>query len=67
VLYVDNMICTSSRKLIVWCKEKLANNFDMKDTGLLNDLADNTLYKKSIESLMYLANTKLPISYVVNT
>ena len=37
VLYVDDSILTGSyEKLIGWCKEKLANKFDMKDIGLIH-------------------------------
>jgi hypothetical protein len=36
-MYVDDSILTGSyEKLIGWCKEKLANKFDMKDIGLIH-------------------------------
>jgi hypothetical protein len=37
VLYVDDLIITrNSNQLILWCKKKLASEFDMKDIGLLH-------------------------------
>ena len=34
VLYVDGLFLTGNEKLIIWCKKKLAFEFEMKDLGL---------------------------------
>ena len=36
VLYVDDLFLTGNEKLIVWCKKKLASEFEMKDLGLMH-------------------------------
>ena len=36
VLYVDDLILTGDEKLIKYCKEDLAREFEMKDMGLLH-------------------------------
>ena len=36
VLYVDDLLLTSSSRLIKDCKENLAAKFDMKDLGLMH-------------------------------
>ena len=36
VLYVDDLFLTRNEKLIVWCKKKLASEFEMKDLGLMH-------------------------------
>ena len=35
VVYVDDLFLTGNQKLIVWCKKKLASEFEMKDLGLM--------------------------------
>ena len=35
VLYVDDLFLTGNDKLILWCKKKLASEFEMKDLGLM--------------------------------
>ena len=36
VLYVDDLFLTGAKKLIEWCKQQLAFEFEMKDLGLMN-------------------------------
>eukprot|EP00253_Pinus_taeda_P025422 PITA_25422 len=36
VLYVDDLILTSDEKLVKYCKEDLAREFEMKDLGLMH-------------------------------
>ena len=36
VLYVDNLFLIGNEKLIIWCKKKLASEFEMKDLGLMH-------------------------------
>ena len=36
VLYVDDLFLTKNEKLILWCKKKLASEFEMKDLGLMH-------------------------------
>ena len=36
VLYVDDLILTGDQKLIKYCKEDLAREFEMKDLGLMH-------------------------------
>ena len=36
VLYVDDLFLTGNEKIIIWCKEKLAFEFKMKDLGLMH-------------------------------
>ena len=36
VLYVDDLFFTGNEKLILWCKKKLASEFEMKDLGLMH-------------------------------
>ena len=36
VLYVDDLFLTKNEKLIIWCKKKLAFEFEMKDLGLIH-------------------------------
>ena len=36
VLYVDDLFLTRNEKLIIWCKKKLASEFEMKDLGLMH-------------------------------
>ena len=36
VLYVVDLFLTGNEKLIVWCKKKLASEFEMKDLGLMH-------------------------------
>jgi len=36
VLYVDDLFLTGNEKLILWCKKKLASEFEMKDLGLMH-------------------------------
>ena len=36
VLYVDDLFLTENEKLIIWCKKKLASEFEMKDLGLMH-------------------------------
>lgn len=36
VLYVDDLILTGDDKLIKYCKEELAREFEMKDMGLMH-------------------------------
>ena len=36
VLYVDDLFLTGAEKLIEWCKQQLASEFEMKDLGLMH-------------------------------
>ena len=36
VLYVDDLFLTKNEKLILWCKKKLASEFEVKDLGLMH-------------------------------
>ena len=36
VLYVDDLFLTGAEKLIKWCKQQLAFEFEMKDLGLMH-------------------------------
>ena len=36
VLYVDDLFLTGVEKLIEWCKQQLASEFEMKDLGLMH-------------------------------
>ena len=36
VLYVNGLFLTKNEKLIIWCKKKLAFEFEMKDLGLMH-------------------------------
>ena len=36
VLYVDDLFLAVNEKLIIWCKKKLAFEFEMKDLGLMH-------------------------------
>ena len=36
VLYVDDLFLTGAEKLIEWCKQQLAFEFEMKDLGLMH-------------------------------
>jgi len=36
VLYVDDLILTGEKKLIIHCKKDLVAEFDMKDIGLMH-------------------------------
>ena len=38
VLYVDDLFLTKNEKLILWCKKKLAFEFEMKDLGFMHYL-----------------------------
>ena len=35
VLYMDDLFLTGDEKLIEWCKQQLASEFEMKDLGLI--------------------------------
>ena len=36
VLYVDDLFLIENEKCIIWCKKKLASEFEMKDLGLMH-------------------------------
>ena len=36
VLYMDDLFLTGAKKLIEWCKKKLASKFEMKDLRLMH-------------------------------
>ena len=36
VLYVDDLFLTENERLILWCKKKLASEFEIKDLVLMH-------------------------------
>jgi len=49
VLYVDDLLLTGSKKLIVRCKRELASEFEMKDLGLLRYFVGLEVWQKARE------------------
>eukprot|EP00253_Pinus_taeda_P032519 PITA_32519 len=49
VLYVDDLILTGDEKLIKYCKEDLAIEFEMKDMGLMNCFIGMEVWKEDRE------------------
>ena len=49
VLYVDDLFLTGNEKLILWCKKKLASEFEMKDLGLMHYFLGLEVWKRKNE------------------
>ena len=45
VLYVDDLFLTGAEKLIEWCKQQLASEFEMKDLGLMHYFLDLEVWR----------------------
>ena len=49
ILYVDDLFLTRAEKLIEWCKQQLASEFEMKDLGLMHYLLGLEVWQREDE------------------
>ena len=52
VLYVDDLFLTRNEKLIIWCKKKLASEFEMKDLGLMHYFLGLEVWQRQKETFL---------------
>ena len=57
VLYVDDLFLTKNEKLIIWCKKKLAFEFEMKDLGLMHYFLGLEVWQRQKEIFLVKENT----------
>ena len=65
VLYVDDLFLTGNEKLILWCKKKLAFEFEMKDLGLMHYFLGLEVWQRKKD--IFLGQGKYTIYFLKNS